>query len=159
MPEDAEGRAEGRPGAAVRNLSGRCLCGAVRVSVARADRALSACHCGMCRRWSGGVQFGLNAAPEGVRVAGPVRRHASSAFAERGWCDRCGTQLWLRDTDPAGADYEFLPGIFGERDDLVLDRENYADRAGPMALAGDHRRIGAAEYERDNRVVAEGDER
>jgi hypothetical protein len=141
------------------SMEGQCLCGAVRVVVESHDPALSACHCELCRRWSGGPQFGLNVPADAVRIEGPVGRYASSSFAERTWCETCGTHLWFRDTDDAAAAYEFVPGIFGYRDDLVLDRENYADRAGPMALAGRHRRLSAADYEMSNRVVAEGDER
>ena len=37
---------------------GRCLCGAVRVRVARLASTMSACHCDMCRRWSGGGDDG-----------------------------------------------------------------------------------------------------
>lgn len=37
--------------------TGGCLCGAVRFSVEHVETHHHACHCGMCRRWSGGSAF------------------------------------------------------------------------------------------------------
>ncbi|MHA1547221.1 MAG: GFA family protein, partial [Alphaproteobacteria bacterium] len=37
--------------------TGQCLCGAVKYSVAKEITETGACHCAMCRRWSGGVLF------------------------------------------------------------------------------------------------------
>jgi hypothetical protein len=34
---------------------GRCLCGAVRFTAAPEKAEMAICHCGMCRRWAGGV--------------------------------------------------------------------------------------------------------
>lgn len=135
-------------------IEGHCLCGAVRVRVERLAGTMSACHCSMCRRWSGGIQMGIDA--EGVTVEGPVRTYASSPFAERAWCDTCGSALWLRDV-PDGA-HELVPGLFENAGGARLDREVYADRAPEgYALAGDHQKVTAAEYEAGNRHVAKGD--
>ena len=135
-------------------LSGHCLCGDVRISVAKADAHVSGCHCAMCRRWTGGVQFGFAAAPADVTVSGDVARYQSSTFAERAFCPRCGSHLWLRDS---GEDYEFVPGIFEGAKDFPLVREVYADRAFAYAhLAGDHPKISRADYEASNPFV-EGD--
>ncbi len=83
-------------------------------------------------------------------MTGPVRTFRSSEFAERAWCGECGTALWFR-TD--GEAHELSPGLFEETAGWPLARENFADRAGPLALTGDHARIDAASYERDNRHV------
>lgn len=45
--------------------SGHCLCGAVRITVTDPPQELGACHCGMCRRWTGSAFLAaLNADPE-----------------------------------------------------------------------------------------------
>jgi hypothetical protein len=50
----------------------------------------------MCRRWSGGP--GLAAAADIVRFDGDehIGRYQSSAWAERGFCTQCGTNLLYR---------------------------------------------------------------
>lgn len=137
-------------------LDGRCLCGAVRIAVAAggADPSVGACHCRMCQRWSGAAFMAFNARAGTVTVTGPLARFASSDFAERAFCPTCGSHLWLRDTTPAGADYELMPGLFADAADWPLRSEVYADCAPAyMRLAGDHRRRTQVEYERDNRSV------
>ena len=37
------------------SLTGGCLCGAVRFTAEADDDGIVACHCTMCRRWSGHV--------------------------------------------------------------------------------------------------------
>lgn len=137
-------------------IEGHCLCGAVRIRVEHLAGTISACHCGMCRRWSGGVQMGIDG--RGVTVTGPVKTYASSSFAERAWCDACGSALWLRDV-PDGV-HELVPGLFDNAGGARLVREVYADcKPDGYALAGDHERVGAAAYEAGHRHVAEGEPR
>ncbi|MBM9593793.1 GFA family protein [Rhodobacteraceae bacterium MCCB 386] len=113
-----------------------------------------ACHCSMCRRWSGAAMWGFATPADAVSVSGGIARYRSSAFAERAWCPECGTHLWIRDD---GADYELTPGLFDDAADMPLDREVYADRAfACVRLAGDHPKVSRADYERDNPFV-EGD--
>jgi hypothetical protein len=124
-------------------LVGQCLCGAVEVRVPEHAGEVSACHCGYCRRWTGAAMWCL-AAPS-VAFDGPVKRYRSSPFAERAWCDTCGTHLWIRNDDGA---YDLMPGLFEGARALPLVREVYADRAfAGVRLAGGHRRVSAAEYE------------
>lgn len=91
----------------------------------------------------------------GVEVAGPWKSHRSSPFAERAWCGRCGTHLWIRDDDD---DFELMPGLFDDARDMPLAREVYSDRAfACVSLAGDHARVTRAEYEASGRPYLEGD--
>ena len=82
---------------------GRCLCGAVTFRAERPVR-VAACHCSMCRRWTGGPYFACE--PESVEVAegAPLGIYHSSDWAERGFCTRCGTALFYRLTE-TGAYY------------------------------------------------------
>jgi hypothetical protein len=78
-------------------LSGRCLCGAVRFTAAPQERTFGACHCSMCRRWTGGpflaVDCGDTVAIDDTASLGVYR---SSAWAERCFCVKCGTVLFYR---------------------------------------------------------------
>lgn len=138
-------------------LEGRCLCGAVSISVKGAhDPRAGACHCRMCQRWSGGLFLCFEAQPEAVTVTGEVARHASSEFSERAFCPRCGSHLWMRDTDKAAA-YDLMPGLFDAALQWPLRSEIYTDQAmAAVQLSGDHRRATRAEYEMKNAFV-EGD--
>lgn len=79
------------------NLSGGCLCGAVRFSARVANHSVGACHCSICRRWSGGPFFEVGCG-EDVSFKGldKIRVYQSSAWAERGFCRICGTHLFIR---------------------------------------------------------------
>lgn len=134
---------------------GRCLCGAVTVSVTGdLPTTASACHCRMCQIWSGAAFWGMHVPADAVQVDGPAKLYQSSSFAERAFCAECGSHLWFRDF---GADYEFVPGLFEAAREVALTREVYADRAlACVPLAGDHQRVGQAEYEASNKFVEDG---
>lgn len=138
-------------------MEGRCLCGAVTIRVATHGGDVGACHCGMCRRWSGGVFFSLHAPASAVTVEGEVRRYQSSPFAERAFCPACGSHLWFRETGSEDAEYELMPGLFAAARGLPLAGETYIDRAPAWAaLAGEHPRRTRAAYEAGQPFV-EGD--
>ncbi|MDF0601155.1 GFA family protein [Psychromarinibacter sp. C21-152] len=129
-------------------MRGHCLCGAVQITVTGSPGEVSACHCDMCRRWTGAAQWGFEVPADAVTVRGDVGRYRASSFAERAFCPTCGTHLWLRDDD---GPYEFVPGLFDGARDLPLAREVYADRAfACVPLAGEHPRVSREAYERDH---------
>ncbi len=139
-------------------LSGRCLCNSVRIEIdGDYIAAVGACHCLMCQRWNGMLFGGFVAKSAHVTVTGDVTRHASSSFSERAFCSKCGSHIWLRNTDPEETEIELFPGLFEEAKDFVLLSEIYTDRAPAYAtLAGNHRRKTRAQYEEKNNFV-EGD--
>ena len=139
-------------------IQGRCLCGAVRLRVGRHEAEVGACHCRMCQRWSGAVFECFRAPSDAVEVEGEVARHASSEFAERAFCPRCGSHLWMRDTAEPDAPFDLMPGLFDAARDWPLASEIYADRAMASArLAGEHHRATRAEWEGRHRFVAGDD--
>ena len=75
--------------------SGRCLCGAIRYRVTGPPRSTSLCHCGSCRRATGGPSLAWAIFDEDKVeiVAGTLAIHASSPGVERGFCAGCGTSL------------------------------------------------------------------
>lgn len=131
-------------------LAGRCLCGETTVRVGRHRAAVGACHCSRCRRWTGSALFSFEADPDGVEVSGPVKTWKHK-IAERAFCGKCGTLLWLKDFD---GPFEFQVGLFDDARDFPLISEIYTDQAfAAVTLAGDHRRATSAEYEAKNRIV------
>ncbi|MEE4189014.1 MAG: GFA family protein [Roseobacter sp.] len=138
-------------------LTGRCLCGAVEITVKGAhDPQPGICHCRMCQRWSGGIFMCFEAAPDAVTVTGEIIRYPSSSFAERAFCQRCGSHLWMRDTVEDAGNYELMPGLFDAAPTWALRSEIYTDRAiAGVQIAGDHPRATGAVYEAKNRFVEE----
>jgi len=46
--------------------TGSCMCGAVSFPVTAQITQTNACHCNMCRKWSGGVFFGVVVPKDGI---------------------------------------------------------------------------------------------
>ncbi len=90
-----------------RTLSGHCLCGAVTIEATPQRPHMEACHCDMCRRW-GGIAFVGVGCGDQVKLLGEehITRYRSSDWAERGFCSRCGSNLFFRFL-PTGS-YSFL---------------------------------------------------
>ncbi len=82
------------------NVTGRCLCGAVRYSAVVKNREVGACHCSMCRRWAGGPFLVVET--DGTPLFENdehVATYRASDWGERGFCRRCGTNLFWRMQD------------------------------------------------------------
>jgi len=130
--------------------SGGCLCGAVRFTAKDLRRDYGACHCEMCRRWTGSVFLGITV-PEGDLTwegSENIRRYQSSAWAERAWCDRCGSNLWYAVTaeGPHKGNLEVPLGLFDDPNGFELQREIYVDIApDSFAIAGDRQKMTASE--------------
>ncbi len=105
--------------------NGRCLCGATRV-VAKVSNHVGACHCGACRKWGGGpllaVDCGTDVSFEGEEN---ISVFDSSAWAERGFCGRCGTHLFYRLKE--SQQYMMPAGLFGDDEKMVFDHQIFID--------------------------------
>jgi len=120
-------------------LKGRCMCGAVTVEFKPAKSALEACHCEMCRRWTGSAFVEIDALPGSLTYDGPVKTYASSEWAERAWCDTCGSTLWYHLTIPGHDHYGIAAGLVDDAGGLTLAKESFIDiKPGGYAFAGDH---------------------
>lgn len=125
--------------------TGTCLCGAVRFEADGVETHIHSCHCGMCRRWSGGPL--LAAGVGSVRFEGEdkITRYQSSAWAERGFCSACGSNLFyrLKETDQ----YVLCTGAFDDESAFELVGEIYIDEKPPgYGFAGDHPRQTGEEF-------------
>ncbi len=121
-------------------MNGRCMCGAVTLKVAELGPDMNACHCEMCRRWTGSAFVAVHADASNVAIDGPVKTKATSAWATRGWCDDCGSTLFYR-TNHNGS-YGLSAGLFDNAAGRTLNIEYYVDqKPNGFAYAGDHKRM------------------
>ncbi|MDX2482207.1 MAG: GFA family protein [Pseudodonghicola sp.] len=123
--------------------NGKCMCGAVRFTAHDPSREFGACHCKMCQRWAGSALLAVTVAEGDIDWQGSenIRRIQSSDWAERAWCDRCGSGLWYRVTaeGPHKGNYEIPIGLFDNADGLRMTREIFIDRKpDAFAFAGEH---------------------
>lgn len=111
-------------------LSGKCLCGAVRFWAVPEDRAVYLCHCTMCQRHAGGPEASVDCGT-GVRFEGRehIRVYRSSEHCERAFCGICGTILYFLDN--AGGRYSIGPGLFDDDPGFRLTDEIYTDTSAP----------------------------
>ena len=105
--------------------TGKCVCGAVGFT-ANAATGAGACHCGTCRRWSGGPFMGVNCG-SGVVFEGAenVTVFNSSDWAERGFCAKCGTHLFYR--IKRNGMHVIPVGLFGNGEGFELTHEVFVD--------------------------------
>ena len=77
--------------------TGKCLCGAVEISTPAMAQDFGACHCDMCRTWSAGPFMTVDCGHD-VTFKGEenIQMYDSSEWAERGFCKKCGTNLFYR---------------------------------------------------------------
>lgn len=122
-------------------VSGQCLCGAVRLTARVARPVVDACHCSMCRRWSGGPMMAVEADGEvAFEGEGNVAVHASSDWAERGFCRQCGTHLFYR--LKAHVHYALPVGLLDTPLDWAFKTEIFVDeKPGFYEFANETRRM------------------
>ena len=104
---------------------GSCLCGGVSLST-QINRHIGACHCSMCRKWSGSALLGVECETEVEFTGGEnIAVYQSSSWAERGFCRQCGSHLFYRLKDKQ---HYYIPvGIFDDSEDLVFDLEVFIE--------------------------------
>jgi len=76
---------------------GSCMCGALHYRVNGPLRPIIACHCIQCRKSSGHYVAATECPTEDLHIDGDTLQwYASSSEAERGFCRRCGSNLFWR---------------------------------------------------------------
>lgn len=125
--------------------TGSCLCGGVAYSVTGPLRDVIACHCGQCRKTSG-HHVAATQAPAAALIIErdeTLTWYRSSDTAERGFCNRCGGNLFWRPI--GGAHVSIMAGTLDDTSELSLKRHifvrfraDYVDLPdGVEALEGD----------------------
>lgn len=104
----------------------QCLCGAVHITANESANEVGACHCRACRRWGGGPLLQIDCGTDVlIEAESDVSVFDSSMWAERGFCNKCGTHLFYR-LKPTGQ-YIVPVGLFDDDAALVFDRQVFVD--------------------------------
>jgi len=126
-------------------MKGKCLCGAVTFTATNVDPEVHACHCSMCRAWTGGPALSVATQSVVFDNESELGRYASSPWAERGFCKQCGSSLFYRVT--AADQYIVNIGAFPDVSPFHLASEIYVDeKPAGYSFAGDHPRMTGAEF-------------
>jgi hypothetical protein len=128
---------EGPPpvaGAAAARIHASCHCGGVAFSLPRPQGSVWACHCTQCRKHSGHFSASFDADEGDVTFEsrGTLAEYESPAGGRRGFCTRCGSNLYFRAVD-GGISVE--AGAVDGPTGLTLDRHIF------VAEKGDYYRL------------------
>lgn len=112
-----------------RRLTGSCLCGAVRFAVTGPVRDVIVCHCVFCQRSNTSVGAYAACRPEHLLLlAGKPRWYRSSATARRGFCAKCGSQLFWEPAD--GGRVSVAAGSLDQPTGLRVAEHIYCEHVG-----------------------------
>lgn len=107
------------------NLTGRCMCGAVTFTAIAEKPSVVVCHCDMCRRWSAGPFMAVGCQSVTFEGEENVSRIRSSDWAERGFCSKCGSNLFYHVVE--SSDYQIAAGLFDDQSNLRLSLQVFTD--------------------------------
>jgi len=111
--------------------TGGCLCGAITYRIAGPLDPVIGCHCGQCRRTSGHYAASTDVAEADLQIedrAGALVWFRSSELAERGFCNRCGSNLFWRQIGSGRV--AVGAGSLDHSHGLRMDRHVFADFKG-----------------------------
>lgn len=120
-------------------LAGSCHCGSVRFTVESAEAyPYMRCYCSICRKTAGGGGYAINLGADARTLTVQGSEHLSvyrarmedgtTSGAERNFCSRCGSALWVYDS---------------RWPELVHPHASAIDTALPAAPARDHIMLGS----------------
>jgi hypothetical protein len=85
----------------LRQATGGCYCGRVRYRASGVSRQVTECHCSQCRKQAGHRHASTGAKSSDIEIDGAanITWYRASPEAERGFCSRCGSHLfWKQST-------------------------------------------------------------
>lgn len=111
---------------ATTTLTAKCLCKKITATAINVTTHVDSCHCSMCRKWSGGPFLALNC---GTQVTFEGNQHiatfSSSDWAERGFCNNCGTHLFYKLKE--SQQYIMPAGLFDHLEDAEFTTQIFVD--------------------------------
>lgn len=110
---------------ALNQSEGRCLCGAVTLIAQKLSPEVGVCHCSTCRKWNGGPFFATSCDSVDIQGLDKVSLFQSSDWAERGFCQNCGTHLFYRLKD--NQQYILPVDLFDLDQELQLSHQVFID--------------------------------
>ena len=130
-------------------VAGRCLCGGIRFVVKPTDLHTHACHCSMCRQWSGAATLtvGCKEAPTIEAGKDLLTTFKSSKWGERSFCNTCGSNLFH-----GAPTFGYFGVSAGTLDDdfqskLSMDKEIFIDKKPPYYSFVDEKQAKMTEAE------------
>jgi hypothetical protein len=111
---------------------GGCLCGGVRYRTTANLRDVIACHCSQCRKTSGHYVAATQVPSADLHLtdSATLRWYRSSSSAERGFCTRCGGNIFWRETAPASKHTSIMAGTLDPPTGLTIEQHIFtADRS------------------------------
>ena len=129
------------------SLTGACLRGACTFTAEEASGGGGACHCGMCRKWTGGIFLSVDCGTS-VKFAdgAPKGSYKGSEWGERVFCKECGSSLLWQMLD--GTNQLVSIQCFEDPSQFALGIELFIDRKpSNYALAGERNKMTQAEVE------------
>jgi len=101
------------------------MCGAVGIVATAQDPSVAVCHCGMCRRWTSGPFMEVTCQKTTFDGEENIGRIRSSEWAERGFCTKCGSNLFYH---IVGSDeYQISVGLLDDQSELRLSLQVFTD--------------------------------
>ena len=116
------------------NIAGGCFCGQVRYTIDAEPIAARMCWCRDCQYIASGsatvnVLFPEEAAAFSGEVATILKTADSGNVVERGFCPKCGSQLYSKTTQPKGAPIRIRAGTLDDPELMAPQAVIWADSA------------------------------
>ncbi|RBP47067.1 GFA family protein [Arenicella xantha] len=111
------------------NLTGSCLCGAIRYQAETLRHTIGNCHCGMCRKFSGAAfsTFGEVPADKFRWTSGEhkLKTYVAQNGSKRQFCSDCGSSLTFAQARGGEDIVEFSLGTLDSELDCKPDAHIY----------------------------------
>ena len=101
------------------------MCGAVKFIATAEKPVVAVCHCDKCRRWSSGPFMEVSCQEATFEGEEHISRIRSSEWAERGFCDKCGSNLFYHIVE--SADYQISAGLIDDQSNLEMSLQVFTD--------------------------------
>ncbi len=115
-------------------ITGSCNCGGVKYEVNGPMRAVTACHCGQCRKQTGHFYAATSVEDGDLNIlqGDTLKWYAASDQAKRGFCGECGAGLFWKRNDSSTTSIlvgsmDGDTGLRIERHIFVADKGDYYD--------------------------------
>ena len=115
-------------------VTGGCLCGQLRFTIDAAPLGARACWCRDCQRIASGSATVNVLFPESaVQIIGDLGKFSMVADSgnqvERGFCPKCGSQIYSRTVTPAGLPMRIRAGVLDDPELLAPQALIWTDSA------------------------------
>ena len=111
-------------------MHGSCLCGRINYQTQGETRQVVGCHCTQCRKASGHYVAATQIHNKHLQIEGlsNITWFQSSAYAKRGFCKTCGSQLFWTRLDSTYT--SVMAGTIDGDTGLKMDRQLYPETKG-----------------------------